>query len=154
LAPERVGPGFDVRNLRTSLQLVSHGGDRLAIDAGHEGKAPVREARQPTQRLGDEVSPLRSRKLAPLDVRGDDEGDPFLVGAEVPKLLHGLCNSRPFGSQLCDGPRSLVPVDQLVRLGIVDKRNQDAALCNRRLECQVVVTDKIRQELPVVISQG
>ena len=56
----------------------------------HEGEAPVREARQPTQRLGYEVSPLCSGKLAPLDVRGDDEGDPFLVGAEVPKLLHGL----------------------------------------------------------------
>lgn len=91
-----VSASLDVRNLRTSLKLSSHGGDRLAVDAGYEGKVPVREAREASQRLGHEVSSLRARQLSPLDIRADDEGDPFFVGAEVAQLLHGLWHDGAF----------------------------------------------------------
>jgi hypothetical protein len=98
LATKRVCASLDVRNLRTSHQFASHGSDRLAIDTGHEGKTSVREAREASQRLGHEVSTLCARQLSPLDVRADDEGDPFLVGAEVSKLLHGLGHGGAFSS--------------------------------------------------------
>jgi hypothetical protein len=90
LATKRVCASLDVRNLRTCLQLASHDGHRLSIDAGHEGKSSVREARETPERLGHEVAPLGARQLSPLDVRADDETDPFLVGREVPELLHGF----------------------------------------------------------------